>query len=132
MGELRAVWISFCEPMLTRRRDGVDLHVIAVGADKSLGEAGGFIVAGPVKRRLQHNLFRWFALRLVKECRRLGLAEEIPHAGGTDAIDGTKVRGRVVVKGAPANAARILRVGRKRVMDTHMTDRVFTQPLQAD
>jgi hypothetical protein len=69
-----------------------------------------------VECRFQHDFLRRIALRLVKARRRLGLAKHIGHAVVTNPFAGTKIRVRVVVKRAPADAARILRIGGKLVI----------------
>src|SRR5580704_7133289 len=80
---------------------------------------------------LENDLVLRIALRFVETRSRLGLAENVADPVVADAIAGAKVRMRVVVEGAPADAARILRVRRKLIVHARVANRVLAQPLQA-
>src|SRR5260370_415630 len=82
-----------------------------------------------MKGGLEHDFFFRFALRFVETGGGLGLAEDIGDAVIADAIAGTEVGVGVVVEGAPADSARILRIGRKLVVDARMAESVFALPL---
>src|SRR5882757_3671584 len=105
--------------------------MFAVGADEPFCKAYGLIVTRPAECGLEHDLFRRIALRLVEERRRLWLAEDIRHTVVADAIAGTEVRVRVVVEGAPADAAGVLRIGCQRVVHARVPDGVLTQSFHA-
>jgi hypothetical protein len=82
-----------------------------------------------VKRRHEHDFFVGIALRAVEAGGRLGLAEDIGDAVIADAVAGAEVRVGVVVEGAPADAAGVLRIGGQLVVNARMAQRVFAQPL---
>src|SRR5450755_1374851 len=82
-----------------------------------------------MKRRFQHDFLRRVALRFVESCGGLGFSEHIRDAVITNTIARTKVAVRVVVEGAPANTAGILRIGGKLVMDAGVTQRMLGQAL---
>ena len=88
----------------------IDLEVITVGAEDSFGEADRLVAARPVKCGLEHDFFSRITLRLVETSGRLGFAEYISHAVIADAVAGTEVGVGVVVEGAPADAAGVLRI----------------------
>ena len=68
-------------------------------------------------------------MRLVEAGGRLGLAEDVRDAVVADAVAGAEVGVRVVVEGAPADAARVLRIGGKLIVDARMAQRVLALPL---
>src|SRR5215469_1006299 len=80
--ELHAVGVGFGNQLI----GNVELHVVAVGADHGLRKPDGGVAAGPVKRRLEHDLLCWIALRLIKTGCRFRLAEDVGHAVVADAI----------------------------------------------
>ncbi len=82
-----------------------------------------------MERRLEHDFFRGIALRLVEARRWLGLAENVGDAVIADAIAGAEVSVSVVVKGAPADAAGVLRVRSQLVVDAGVAHRVFGEAL---
>ena len=69
------------------------------------------------------------ALRTVETCCRLGLAEDVGDAVVADAVAGAEVGVGVVVEGAPADAAGILRIGGQLVVDSRVANGVFAQAL---
>ena len=107
----------------------VELQMVAVGADYGLGEADVFIAARPVEGWLQHNLFLRIALRLVESGRGLGLAEDVRDAVVADAVARAEVAVGVVVEGAPADAAGVLRIGGQLVVNARVAQGVFAQAL---
>src|SRR5690242_14475168 len=82
----------------------VDLEMLTIRRNHRDVETLVTIPARPVKRRLQDDLFRRIALRLVKSTGRFRNPENISNAVIANAIGGTEVRVRVVVKRAPSNA----------------------------
>ena len=107
----------------------IELQVVAVGADDGLGEADGLVAAGPVEGGLQHDLFCGIALRFVEAGGGLGLAEDIGDAVVADAVAGAEVGVGVVVEGAPADAAGVLRIGGQLVVDAGVADGVLALAL---
>jgi len=103
--------------------------VFAVGAHDGLGKADRLVAACPVECRFEHNLFCWIALRFVEAGGKLGLAEDVGDAVIADAVAGSEVVVRVVVEGAPSDAARVLRIRRDLVVNARMAQRVLAQPL---
>src|SRR6185369_8496312 len=85
----------------------VDLQVLAVRANHRDVEALVAIAARPVKRGLQHDLFFWITLRLVKTSGRFRNPKDVRDAVIANTIAGAKISVRVVVKRAPANPARV-------------------------
>ena len=65
----------------------------------------------------EDDLFFGIALRFVKGTGRFRFAEDVGDAVEADAVAGTEVRVRVVVEGAPADAAGVARIGRELVVD---------------
>src|SRR5258707_1203294 len=102
--------------------------MIAVGTNDRFGEASRLIAVGPVKRGLENNLLRWIALRLVESCRGLGLAKDVGNTVIADAVARAEVGMRVVVERAPADPARILRIGCQLIVDPRMTQGVLALP----
>src|SRR6185437_3111182 len=77
---------------------------------------------------LQNNLFGRVALRLIESRGGLGLTEDIHHPVIADAVARAKVRMRIVVKRAPSNATRILRIGRQLIMNPCVAQSMLTLP----
>src|SRR5215472_336359 len=101
---LGAIGIGFRDQLFA----DVELDVVAVGAHYRVGERVGEVAPGrPDEAGLQHNLFTWITLRCVKAGGGLGQTEDVAHAVEAYAVAGTKVVMRVVVEGAPSDAARI-------------------------
>ena len=105
MRELLAVWIDFRD----ERAVNIKLEMIAIGADHRLRESDGCVSPRPVKRGFQHDLVGGIALRFVESGGGLWIAENIGDAVIADSVAGAEIRVRVVIEGAPADAARILR-----------------------
>src|SRR5206468_9124702 len=63
----------------------------------------------------------WITLRFVKPCSSLWFTEDICNAVIADPITRPEVRMCVVVKCAPPNAARILRIGSQLIMDPRVS-----------
>ena len=118
MRELFAVGIDFGHQLV---RD-VELQMVAVGADHGLRKSDGFVAARPVECGLKHDFFRRIALRFIESRSRFGFAEDVGDAVIADAVAGAEIAVGVVVESAPADAARILRIGGELVVDTGMTD----------
>ena len=79
--------------------------------------AAGLVAVGPVECGFEDDLFGGIALRLVEAGGRLGLAEDVGDAVVADAVAGAEVGVRVVVEGAPADTAGVLRVGGELIVD---------------
>src|SRR5581483_8989902 len=62
----------------------------------------------------------------IKSCRAFRFAENIKHAVIADAVARAKIKVRVVIKRAPANTTRILRIRSQLIVHTRMADRVLT------
>ncbi len=105
------------------------LEVLAVRAHQRLREADDSSLARPVERRLQHDLFVRVALRFVKARGGFRLAENIGDAVVADAVARAEIRVGVVVEGAPADAAGVLRIRRELIVNARMAQRVFAQTL---
>src|SRR5271170_2078385 len=88
----------------------IELQMVAVGADYSVAESDRFVSARPAERRLQHNFLLWVALRFIEARGRLGLAKDVSYAVVTNTVARAKIGMRVVIEGAPAKAAGILRI----------------------
>ena len=105
----------------------VELEVIAVGGDQGIGEAPVLIAARPVEGWHEDDLFFRVALRAIETGGRLGLAEDVSNAVIADAVAGAEVVVSVVVEGAPADAAGVLRVGGQLIVDTRVADGVLAE-----
>ena len=103
--------------------------MIAVRTDGCFGEADGFIAARPVEGGLENDFFGRFALRFVEAAGGFELAKDVGDAVIADAIAGSEVGVRVVVEGAPAYAACVLRVGGDLVVDAGVAQRVLALAL---
>ena len=68
-------------------------------------------------------------MRFVKARGRFGDAEYIRNAVITNPVAGAKVVVRVVIKRTPAEAPRVLVIGRQLIVHPRMTVRVFAQAL---
>src|SRR4249919_2085835 len=101
------------------------LQVVAIGANNGFGEADGFVATCPVEGGFEDNFFGGIALRFVKTGGGLGFAENIGDAVIADAIAGAEVAVSVVVEGAPADAAGVLRIGGELVVDARVAHGVF-------
>src|ERR1700756_5280052 len=123
MRELGAVGIGFRDQFA----GNVQLHVVAVGTDHGLGESYGFITARPMKCGLEYDFFRRIALRSVETGGRLWLPEDVGDAVVADSVARAEISVRVVVEGAPADAARILWIRRQLVMDARVAQGVFRE-----
>jgi hypothetical protein len=64
---------------------------------------------------------------LVESGGGLGLAKDVGDAVVADAVAGAEVGVGVVVESAPADAARILRIGSELVVDARVADGVLAQ-----
>ena len=106
MLKLFAIGIGFGDQFVI----DVDLDVIAIGTDYGVGKSDRFVPTGPMKGGLQHDFLRRVTLRFIESCRRLGLAEHVSDAVVTDAVARAEIRMRVVIKRAPADATRVLRI----------------------
>src|SRR5689334_22176471 len=82
-----------------------------------------------MKRRFEHDFFRRVALRFVESGCGFRFTKNVSHAVITDAIAGTEITVRVVVKSTPSNATGILRTRGNLVMDAGMPQSVLDQPL---
>ena len=107
----------------------VEFQMIAIRTDDGLGEADGFIAAGPMEGRLEDDFFFGIALGLVKAGGGLGFAENVGDAVIADAVAGAEVAVSVVVKGAPADASRVLRIGSELIVDARVAHGVFGEAL---
>ena len=94
-----------------------------------LGEADGFVAARPVEGGLEHDLFAGIALRFVEAGGGLGLAEDVGDAVIADAVAGAEVGVGVVVEGAPADAAGVLRIGGELIVDAGVAEGVLALAL---
>src|SRR5436190_7952549 len=106
MLKLFAIWIGFGDQFVI----DVDLDVIAIGTDYGVGKSDRFVPTRPMKGGLQHDFFRRVTLRFIESCRRLGLTEDVSDAVVADAVARAEIRMRVVIKCAPADATRVLRI----------------------
>ena len=79
--------------------------------------------------RLEDDLFGGVALRFVEASGGLGLAEDVGDAVVADAVAGAEVGVGVVVEGAPADAAGVLRVGGDLVVDAGVAQGVLALAL---
>src|SRR5271165_392075 len=86
----------------------VELEMVAIRANDRLGKADGGIAARPMKRGFEDDLVGGIALRLVETGGGFRLAKHVRDAVVADAVAGAEIAVRVVVEGAPSNAARIL------------------------
>ena len=77
----------------------------------------------------QDDLLIGVALRAVEAGGGLGLAEDVGDAVVADAVAGAEVAVGVVIEGAPADAAGVLRIGGQLIVDAGVADGVFAQPL---
>lgn len=64
-------------------------------------------------------------MRFVKSGSWLGLAEYISDAVVTNAVARAEISVRVVIEGAPADAAGILRIGSELVVDASVAQRML-------
>jgi len=119
----RFPWISF-DAVLAKEK----LQVIAVRADDCLSEAGGFVTVSPVECGFEDDLLRRVTLRFVEASGRLWFAKDVRHAVIADAVARTEVRVRVVVERAPPDAAGILWIRRKLVVNARMSQHVLLNP----
>src|SRR5271165_5524434 len=103
--------------------------MLAVGTDHGLGKADRFIATRPMESGFEHNFFRRSTLRLVEARGRLRLTKDVGHAVVANAVAAAEISMGVVVERAPTDAARILRIGSKLIVDPRMTDGVLHQPL---
>jgi hypothetical protein len=101
--------------------------MVAVRTHHRLRESNRFVAARPVERRLQHYFVRRVALRFVESRGRLGLAKNIGHSVVADSFAAAEIPMRVVVEGAPADTARVLRIGGKLVVNARMPHGVLGQ-----
>src|ERR1035438_8286176 len=124
MVELCPVWIKFSKRNPRIRFDTIHTHkkleMVAVGAKHRFREANRLVAARPVKGRLKHDLLRGIALGLVKSSGWLWLAEDISDTVIADSVAGAEVGMRVVIKSAPTDPARILRIRSKLVVNSRM------------
>src|SRR6266536_74065 len=125
MGKLLAVRIYVGH----QRVVNIELEVVAVGTDDRLRESNGRVASRPVKCRLQHDLFRRVTLRFVESRGRLWLSEYVGDTVITNAVTRTEIAVRVVIEGAPADPASILRIGGQLVMDAGVPQRVLSETL---
>ena len=106
MGKFLFVRIGFGDEFIRDKK----FEVITVGENNGLGEADGFVATSPVESGLENNFIRRLALGLIKTRSSFGLAENVGDAVIADAVAAAKIGVRVVVEGAPADAAGILRI----------------------
>src|SRR5271169_6438366 len=102
--------------------------MVAVGADDRLRESDGCVSPRPMKRRFQHNLFGWVALRLVESRGWLWFSEDVGDTVIANSIAGAEIAVRVVIEGAPSDTAGILRIRGQLIVDARMSDRVLGKP----
>jgi hypothetical protein len=121
IGKLLAIGIDVGDELTV----DIKLEVVAVRANDRFRESDRCVAARPMKRRFEHNFLGRIALRFVEPRCRLWFAEYISDTVITDAVAGPEICMRVVIEGAPANAAGILRIGRKLVVDAGVTQGVL-------
>src|SRR5271169_94215 len=81
--------------------------------------------------RFENDFFLGLALRFVKARSRFGLTENVADAVVADTVAGAEIGMRVVVEGAPANAARVLRARGELIVHPGVADGVLTQAFKA-
>src|SRR5215469_12938830 len=82
-----------------------------------------------MKGGLENNFFLRIALRFIESRRGFWLAEDVRDPVIADAVTGAEISVRVVIKRAPADAAGVLRIGRKLVVNSGMPQSVLGQAL---
>ena len=80
-----------------------------------------------MERGFKHDLFGRIALRFVESRSRFRLAENVGDTVIANAVAGAEITMGVVIEGAPADAACVLRVRGKLVMDAGVAQRVLGQ-----
>src|SRR6266571_2295113 len=125
VGELGLVRVRFRYELVRN----IKFHVVAIRTDDGLGESDGFIAASPVEGGLDDDFFLGIALRFVETGSGLGFAENVGDAVIADAVAGTEIGVSVVIEGAPADAAGVLRIGSKLIVNARVAQRVFGQAL---
>ena len=103
--------------------------MVAIRTNDGFGEADGFIAASPVESGLEDHFFLGITLRFVEAGGGLGFAENVGDAVIADAVAGAEIGVGVVVEGTPADAAGILRIGSKLVVNARVAQGVFGQAL---
>ena len=131
--ELGALGVALGGKMPFRRLNAgvaeIELEVVAVGADHHLRKTDRLIAARPVEGGFEDDLFRGIALRLVEAGGGFVLAEDVGDTVVAEAVARAEVGMGVVVEGAPADAARILRIRRKLVVNAGVTKCVLALAL---
>src|SRR5439155_11130090 len=82
-----------------------------------------------MERWLQHDFLVRITLRLVEASRGFRLTKDVGYAVIADAVSGPEISVRVLIKGAPANTAGILRIRRQLIVNARMAQRVFGETL---
>src|SRR5215813_7698032 len=124
IAELGAIRVGFGDQLFA----DVELDVVAVGTHYRVGERVGKVAPRrPDEAGLQHNLFTRITLRCVKAGGGLGQTEDVAYTVEAHAVAGTKVVMRVVVEGAPTDAARVLRIRSQLIVYSRMPQRVLGQ-----